>query len=86
VFSKIDLCSVFHQIRMCDEDILKTAFSMRYELYEYLVMSFALTNAPAHFMYLMNSIFMPELDKFVVVLIDDILIYSHSTDEHEEHL
>jgi hypothetical protein len=59
---------------------------MRYELYEYLVMSFTLTNAPAHFMYLMNSIFMPELDKFVVVLIDDILIYSNSTDEHEEHL
>jgi hypothetical protein len=86
VFSKIDLCSVFHQIRMCDEDIPKTAFSIIYELYEYLVMSFGLTNAPAHFMYLMNSIFMPELDKFVVVLIDDILIYSHSTDEHEEHL
>jgi hypothetical protein len=86
VFSKIDLCSVFHQIRMCDEDIPKTAFSIIYELYEYLIMSFGLTNAPTHFMYLMNSIFMSELDKFVVVLIDDILIYSHSTDEHEEHL
>jgi hypothetical protein len=71
---------------MCDEDIPKTAFSIIYELYEYLIMSFGLTNAPTHFMYLMNSIFMSELDKFVVVLIDDILIYSHSTDEHEEHL
>jgi hypothetical protein len=59
---------------------------MRYVLYEYLVMSFGLTNAPAHFMYLMNSIFMPELDKFIVVFIDDILVYSKSTDEHDEHL
>jgi hypothetical protein len=62
------------------------AFSTRNELYEYLVMSFGLTNAPAHFMYLMNSIFMPELNKFVVVFIDDILVYSKSTEEHEEHL
>jgi hypothetical protein len=86
VFSKIDLRSGYHQIRMRDEDILKTAFSMRYELYEYLVVSFGLTNAPTHFMYLMNSVFMPELDKFVVVFIDDILVYSQSMDEHEEHL
>jgi hypothetical protein len=62
------------------------AFSIRYMLYEYLVMSFGLTNAPAHFMYLMNSIFMSELDKFIMVFIDDILVYSKSTEDHEEHL
>jgi hypothetical protein len=86
VFSKIDLRSSYHQIEICAEDIPKTAFSMRYGLYEYLVMSFGLTNALAHFMYIMNSIFMPKLDKFVVVFIDDILVYSKSTEEHEEHL
>jgi hypothetical protein len=86
VFSKIDLRSSYHQIKIYDEDISKMAFSMRYRLYEYLVMSFGLTNAPAHFMYLMNSIFIPELDKFVVVFIDDILVYSKSTEDHEEHL
>jgi hypothetical protein len=62
------------------------ALSMRYGLYEYLVMSFGLTNAPTQFMYLMNSVFMPELDKFFVVFIGDILVYSKSMDEHEEHL
>jgi hypothetical protein len=86
MFSKIDLRSSYHQIRIRDEDILKTAFSTRYGLYEYLGISFGLTNAPTHFMYLMNSVFMPELDKFVVVFIDDILVYSKSMDEHEEHL
>jgi hypothetical protein len=86
MFSKIDLRFGYHQIRIHDEDISKTAFSMRYGLYEYLVMSFGLTNAMAHFMYLMNSVFMLELDKFVVVFINNILVYSKSTDEHEEHL
>jgi hypothetical protein len=86
VFSKIDLRSSYHQIKIRDEDIPKTAFSTRYGLYEYLVMSFGLTNAPAHFIYLMNSVFMPKLDKFVVVFIDDMLVYSKSTKEHEEHL
>jgi hypothetical protein len=86
VFSKIDLHSGYHQIKICDEDILKTAFSMRYGLYEYLVMSFGLTNAPAHFMYLMNSVFISELDKFIMVFIDEILVYSKSMKEHEEHL
>jgi hypothetical protein len=86
VFSKIDLRSGYYQIKIRASDILKTAFSTRYRLYEYLVMSFGLTNAPAYFMYLMNSLFMLELDKFVVVFIDDILVYSKSEDEHTKHL
>jgi hypothetical protein len=86
VFSKIDLRFSYHQIKICEEDIPKTTFSTRYSLYEYLVMSFGLTNALVHFMYLMNSIFMEELDKFVVVFIDDILVFSKSKKDHEEHL
>ena len=75
-----------HQVRIRPEDIPKTAFSTRYGLYEYTVMSFGLTNAPALFMNLMNSVFMEYLDKFVVVFIDDILIYSKDDEEHDEHL
>jgi hypothetical protein len=86
VFSKIDLRFSYYQIKIREEDIPKTAFSTRYGLYEHLVMSFGLTNAPAHFMYLMNSAFMEELDKFDMVFIDDTLIFSKSKKEHEEHL
>jgi hypothetical protein len=86
VFSKVDLCSGYHQINIRPENIPKTTFSTRYGLYEYLVMSFGLTNAPAYFIYLMNSEFMPKLDKFVVVFIDDIVIYSKSEEEHARQL
>jgi hypothetical protein len=86
VFSKVDLRLGYYQIKIHPEDIPKTAFSTRYGLYEYLVMSFGLINAPAHFMHLMNFVFMLELDKFVVVFIVDILVYSKSEEEHEQHL
>jgi hypothetical protein len=83
VFSKIDLRSGYHQIKIRASDIPKTAFSTRYGLYEFLVIW---TNAPAYFMYLMNSVFMPELDKFVVVFIDDILVYLKNEEEHAGNL
>jgi hypothetical protein len=86
VFSKIDLRSGYHQLKVRECDISKTAFISRYGLYKFTVMSFGLTNTPAYFMYMMNRVFMEYLDKFVVVFIDDILVYSRSEEEHEWHL
>src|ERR1041385_7386575 len=86
VFSKIDLRTGYYQLKIKKEDIPKPSFTTRYGLYEFTVMSFGLTNAPAYFMGIMNKVFMDFLDKFVVVFIDDILIYSRSEEEHKQHL
>nr|GFC15647.1 putative reverse transcriptase domain-containing protein [Tanacetum cinerariifolium] len=86
VYSKIELRLGYHQLRVREEDVPKTAFRIRYSHYEFQVMPFGLTNAPAVFMNLVNRVCKPYLDKFVIIFIDDILIYSKDEKEHEEHL
>jgi hypothetical protein len=86
IFSKIYLRSRYHQLKIWESDIPKTAVRTRYGLYEYTMMSFGMTNASAYFMYLMNKVFMEYLDKCVVVFIDYILIFSKTEEEHEKHL
>jgi hypothetical protein len=86
IFSKIYLRSGYHQLKIRESDIPKTTFCTQYGLYEYTVMSFGLTNTLAYFMYLMNKVFMEYLDKYFVVFIDDIVIFSKTEEEHEKHL
>ena len=86
IFSNIDLRSGYHQVRIKDEDIRKTSFRRRYAHYEFTVVPFGLSNAPVVFMCLMNGVFRDYLDKFVIVFLDDILVYSKSEEEHEQHL
>ena len=85
-FSKIDLRSGYHHMKIRESDIPKTAFVTRYGQFEFTVVSFGLMNAPAYFMNMMNKVFMDDLDKFMVVFIDDILVYSPTAEEHEHHL
>ena len=86
VFSKVDLRSGYHQLRIKDTDVHKTTFRRRYRCYEFLVMPFGLTNAPAAFMDLKNSVFQPYVDQFVMVFIDSILMYSKDRENHDTHL
>jgi hypothetical protein len=86
IFSKLDLRSSYHQIRIKDEDINKKSFRTRYGHYEFVVIPFGLTNTPATFMFLMNNIISQYLDKFLVVFINDILVYSKKKEEHDEHV
>ena len=86
VFSQLDLATCFHQLRVAEDNIPLTALRTRYGLYEWLVMSFGLTNAPAFFVDLMNRVFREYLDRFMLVFINDILIYSKDEREHEDHL
>jgi len=82
----LDLTSGYWQVRIANKDVMKTAFNTRYDKYKFLIMPFELTNAPSTFQSLMNSILRPYIDRFVLVYLDDILIYSNSSEEHREHL
>jgi hypothetical protein len=86
IFLNIDLKSRYHHVRIKGEDIIKTTFRTRYGHYEFIVVPFGLSNAPSIFMCLMNGVFWEYLDKFVIIFLDDILVYSNSEEEHEHHL